>query len=101
MRSKIDRTEFRKRLKENTKIGSIKLKIPLGFFSILSNNSKCFYGNFDDLTFEIIINSNFLPTFYFLSGTYKNTEKNLTVNYSVELIGNLRIAYLRYFQLSD
>lgn len=99
MKSKIDRTEFRKRLKENTKIGSIKLKIPLGIFSILSDNSKCFYGNFDDSTFELIINSNFFPTFYFLSGTYKNTEKNLSVNYSVVPIGNLRIAYLRYFPI--
>ena len=54
MKSKIDITEFRNRLEDNTKIGSIKLKIPLGFFSIFNNNSKYFYGKFDNSTFEVI-----------------------------------------------
>jgi len=66
MTSKIDITEFRNRLKGNTKIGSPKLKIPMGFFSIFTDNSKCFYGNFDNSTFELIKNSNFSPGFYFL-----------------------------------
>lgn len=42
MNSKIDITEFRKRLEENTKIGLLKLTISLGFFSILITNSKFF-----------------------------------------------------------
>ena len=71
MKSKIDITEFRNRLKDNTKIGSPKLKIPLGFFSIFTDNSKCFYGRFDNSTFEIIKNSNFIPSLYFLKGTYE------------------------------
>jgi hypothetical protein len=99
MKSKIDITEFRNRLKENTKIGSPKLKIPVGFFSIFSDNSKCFYGNFDNSTFELIINSNFSPASYFIKGTYKNTEKNLIVNYSLEPIGKLRIAWIKYFPI--
>ena len=53
MKSKIDITEFRNRLKDNTKIGSPKLKFPLGFFSVFTDNSKCFYGRFDNSTFEI------------------------------------------------
>jgi len=97
MKSKIDITEFRNRLKENTKIGSPKLKIPLGFFSIFTENSKYFYGNFDNSTFEIIKNSNFFPSFYFLKGTYKNIEKSLIVNYTIEPLGKLRVAYINYF----
>jgi hypothetical protein len=99
MKSKIDITEFRNRLKDNTKIGSPKLKIPLGFFSIFTDNSKCFYGNFDNSTFELISNSNFSISFYFLKGTYKIIEKNLTVNYSVEPVGKLRIAWIKYFPI--
>ena len=99
MKSKIDITEFRNRLKDNTKIGSPKLKIPLGFFSFFIDNSKCFYGNFDNSNFEIITNSNFLPSFYFLKGTYENTEKNLIVNYSIEPLGKLRIAWVKYFPI--
>jgi hypothetical protein len=99
MKSKIDITEFRNRLKDNTKIGSPKLKIPLGFFSIFTDNSKCFYGNFDNSNFELIINSNFTPYSYFLKGTYKVTEKNLIVNYSIEPVGKLRIAWIKYFPI--
>ena len=99
MKSKIDITEFRNRLKENTKIGSPKLKIPLGLFSIFTENSKYFYGNFDNSTFEIIKNSNFFPSFYFLKGTYKNIEKSLIVNYTIEPLGKLRVAYIKYLSL--
>lgn len=99
MKSKIDITEFRNRLKKNTKIGSPRLKIPLGFFSLFTKNSKYFYGNFDNSTFEIIKNSNFFPSFYFLKGTYKNIEKSLIVNYTIEPLGKLRIAYIKYFPI--
>lgn len=97
MKSKIDITEFRNRLKENTKIGSPKHKIPLVFLSLFTENSKCFYGNFDNSTFEIIKNSNFFPSFYFLKGTYKNIEKSLIVNYTIEPLGKIRVAYIKYF----
>jgi hypothetical protein len=99
MKSKIDITEFRNRLKENTKIGSPKHKIPLGFFSLFIENSKYFYGNFDNSNFEIIKNSNFFPSFYFLKGTYKNIENSLIVNYTIEPLGKLRIAYIKYFPI--
>jgi hypothetical protein len=100
MKSKIDITEFRNRLKDNTKIGSPKLKIYCGILSIFSNdNSKFFYGKYDNSTFELIKNSNFFPSFYFLKGTYKNAEKNLTVNYSLEPVGKLRVAWVKYFPI--
>jgi hypothetical protein len=90
MKSKLNINEFRNRLKDNTKIGSPKLKIEWGILSIFfADNSKYFYGKFDNSTFEIIQNSNFFPSYYFLKGTYKNSEKNLIVNYSVEPISKL------------
>jgi hypothetical protein len=100
MNTKIDITEFRNRLKENTKIGSPKLKIEWGILSIFfADNSKCFYGKFDNSTFEIIKNSNFFPNYYFLKGTYKNSEKNLTVNYSIEPVSKLTIPARKYFPI--
>jgi hypothetical protein len=99
MKSKLDITEFRNRLKENTKIGSPKLKIPLGFFSVFTDNSEYFYGNFDNSTFELIKNSNFSPYLYFLKGTYKKDEKNLNVNYRLEPVGKIRITYVKYFPI--
>ena len=99
MKSRIDITEFRNRLKDNTKIGNPSLKITWGILSIFNSNSKSFYGNFDNSTFELITNSNFSPSLYVLKGTYKNTEKNLIVNYSVEPVGKLRIAWIKYFPI--
>jgi hypothetical protein len=100
MKSKIDITEFRNRLKDNTKIGSPKLKIEWGILSFFfADNSKCFYGKFDNSTFEIIKNSNFFPSYYFLKGTYKNSEKKLTVNYSIEPVGKFIIVGIKYFPI--
>ena len=99
MKSRIAITEFRNRLKDHTKIGTPSLKIPWGILSIFADQSKCFYGNFDHSTFELILNSNFSPSLYVLKGTYKKTEENLTVDYSVAPVGQLRIAYVKYFPI--
>ena len=99
MKSKIDIIEFRNRLTENTKIGLPSLKIQWGILSIFADNSQCFYGKFDNSTFELIINSNFSPSFYLLKGTYKKTEENLIVNYNIEPIDKLRIAWIKYFPI--
>jgi hypothetical protein len=40
MKSRIDITEFRNRLKDNTKIGNPSLKITWGILSIFNDNSK-------------------------------------------------------------
>ncbi|HJR99605.1 MAG TPA: hypothetical protein VJ780_01615 [Flavobacterium sp.] len=99
MESKIDITAFRNRLKDNMKIGSPRLQIPLGFLSIFIHNPKCFYGRFDNSSFELTTNSDFFPILYFLKGTYKNTGNKLLVNYSVEPVGKLRIAWVKYFPI--
>lgn len=97
--SKIDIEEFRNRLKSNTKIGSPKIKIPMGFLAIFNTNQKCFYGNFDNSNFELTTNSDFGPVLYFLKGNYKSAENKLLVNYSVEPVGKLRIAWVKYFPI--
>ncbi|MBB1192579.1 hypothetical protein DNC80_02715 [Flavobacterium sp. SOK18b] len=99
MISKIEIEEFRNRLKENTKIGSPKIKIPIGFLGIFRNNKKCFYGNFNNSNFVLTSNSNFAPVLYFLKGNFKSAENKLLVNYSVEPVGKLRIAWIKYFPL--
>ncbi|MFT5754849.1 MAG: hypothetical protein ACI9FW_000981 [Flavobacterium sp.] len=45
MKSKLDITEFRDRLKNNTKIGLPHLQITLGLFSIFFYSSKIFMEN--------------------------------------------------------
>jgi len=99
MKSKIDITEFRNRLKDNTKIGIPSLKIQWGILSIFADNSKCFYGKFDNSTFELIKNSNFSPSFYLIKGKYIKTEENLIVNYNIEPIDKLGIAWIKYFPI--
>ena len=99
MKSKIDIPEFRNRLKIHTKIGMPSLKIQWGFLSIFADNSEWFYGKFDNSAFELIKNSNFFPSFYCLKGTYKKTEENLIVNYSIEPIDKSRIGYIKYFPI--
>lgn len=98
MVSKINIDEFRNRLKANTKIGSPKIKIPMGFLAIFNTNQKCFYGSFDNSNFELTTNSNFVPVLYFLKGNYKSAENKLLVNYSVEPVGKFRIAWVKYFR---
>ena len=97
MKTKIDIIEFRNRLNENTKIGMQSLKIQWGILSIFADNSQCFYGKFDDSTFELITNSNFSPTFYLLKGTYKKTKVNIIVNYEIEPIDKLGVSWINYF----
>ena len=99
MKSKIDIIEFRNRLKENTKIGFPKLRIPIGIFSIFTDNTKYFYGDFDNSTFEITTNNNFMPSFYFLKGKYIKKDKILNINYIIEPVGKFRIAWIKYFPI--
>lgn len=84
MISKLSLSEFRTRLKNNTEIGSPKVKIgPFGIFAAFSG-TKPFYGLFDDKTFRLTINSTVSPTFYIVKGKYKLVNNVLKVDYIVE-----------------
>ncbi|WP_281336863.1 hypothetical protein [Flavobacterium eburneipallidum] len=97
MKSKLNITEFRAKLTENTKIGLPQLRVNFGIFSIFFFNSKCFYGNFDDSTFRLTINYNFTSAIYILKGKYQNTDNKLKLNYTVEPLSKVGIIWMKYF----
>lgn len=97
MKTKLSIKEFRERLKDNTKIGMPELKITFGIFSFFFQNSKYFYGNFDESTFRLTINSNFVTTFYILKGKYQNINNNLKLNYTIEPINKLGLIWIKFF----
>jgi hypothetical protein len=100
MKSKLNITEFRNRIKENSIIGSPKLKLsPFGIFTMFGGTSKTFYGNFDDSTFRFTMNSTILPTFYILKGKYKNTNNTLNVNYTIEPNSKFQIVWMKFFPI--
>lgn len=97
MKSKLTISEFRKRLKENTKIGRPELQLSLGPFSIFFLSSKIFYGTFDDTTFRLTKNYNFSSDFYILKGKYQKSEGIVKLNYSIKPITKTGIIWLKYF----
>ena len=100
MKSKLNISEFRNKLEEKFKIGSPKLKLsPFGFFTMFGGISKTFYGNFDDSTFRLTMNSAITPTFYILKGEYKNTNNTLNVNYTVEPNSKFQIVWMKFFPI--
>lgn len=85
MESKLSVSEFREKLKKNTKIGSPKLKLShFGFVSFSGGNSKIFYGNFDNKVFRLTMNSTLSPTFYIIKGDYKTINGVLNIDYDIQ-----------------
>lgn len=101
MESKLSLQEFRLRLKNNTEIGSPKLKLnPFGaFFSIFTSSSKPFYGLFDDKSFRLTMNYTIFPTFFILKGRYKITNRILTVYYDIEASPKFYLVWIKWFPL--
>ena len=99
MKSKLNLTEFKNRLKDNTKIGMPRLKIPMGFFAVFNDNPKYFYGNFDNTSFELTINSNYSTSFYVIKGTFINNKENMMVNYAIKPLGKFRLIWIKYFPI--
>jgi len=101
MESKLNITEFRNRIRENTVIGNPKLKLisPFGVFRIFGSFSKPFYGNFDDSTFRLTTNSAVSPTFFMIKGNYRITNRTLFVNYTIEPTHKIQIIWLKYYPL--
>ncbi|WP_343704831.1 hypothetical protein [Flavobacterium sp.] len=101
MESKLNITEFRNRIKDNTVIGNPKLKLisPFGLFRIFGSFSKPFYGNFDDSTFRLTTNSAVSPTFFMIKGNYRITNRTLFVNYTIEPIHKIQLIWLKYYPL--
>ncbi|RED26788.1 hypothetical protein BD847_0713 [Flavobacterium cutihirudinis] len=96
MRSKLSVTEFRARLKNNTEIGSVKVK--LSSFRIFPRfgGSKPFYGHFDDTDFRLTLNSELSPTIFVIKGKYKSVDSALKLDYIVEANSKFQSIWVEY-----
>lgn len=96
MHSKLSISEFRNRLKNNTEIGSPKLKLsPFGIANGFTV-TKSFYGLFDDKSFRLTLNSTISPSFYIIKGEYKVNNNQLKVDYIVEPNNKFQLIWRRY-----
>ena len=84
MQSNLSLSEFRRRLIDNTEIGSPKATLGQVRVFPLSGAVKPFYGFFDDHSFNLTVNSLKSSTFYIIQGKYKVVNNGLTVDYSIE-----------------
>ncbi|CAM3664732.1 hypothetical protein FSS13T_27290 [Flavobacterium saliperosum S13] len=89
MVSKISITEFKERLKNNTKYGPPKIKgTPFAIFTLFGESNKIFFGTYSKTKFELTKNSTLFPTVHIISGEIKSIENNKTeINYVVKPIG--------------
>ena len=89
MISKIEITEFRKRLNLNTKYGNPKIKgTPFVIFTAYNESKKMFYGTYNDSNFQITKNAFLHPTPYIIVGEIKSIKKNETeIKYEIKPIG--------------
>jgi hypothetical protein len=99
MQSKLSLSEFRKRLENNTEIGSLQIKLSLFRVFPMFSGSKSFYGLFDDKSFRLTMNSKTSPTFYIVKGNYKNVNNVLKVNYIVEPNSKFQVTWAKYFPI--
>ncbi|WP_029269731.1 hypothetical protein [Flavobacterium sp. KJJ] len=96
MESKLSLSEFRTRLKDNTEIGSLRVKLNLFRIFPRFGGTKPFYGLFDDKSFRLTINSPTSPTYFILRGNYKNVNDILKVNYIVEPNSKFQLIWTRF-----
>jgi hypothetical protein len=80
MISRLDISEFRKRLMENTTYGNPKMSVnPFNIFRIFESFSKNkFLGDYGKLGFRLTTNRFFCTTPYFIDGTYESTNVGKT-----------------------
>ena len=92
MHSNLKIADFRKRLRESTKIGNPWVKgDPVVLWFAINRSAKPFYGEVDKSDFNLTTNSNFFPIPYILEGTFKSTK-----NYKTEIVMNIRPLWFGY-----
>jgi hypothetical protein len=99
MKSKLTISEFRSRIKTHSKIGSPNFKSSIfGIFTMFGgDNSKTFYGLFDDSAFNLTMNSTIMPPLYVIKGKYRNINSKLTIDYIIEPNSKFGLLYLKFF----
>ena len=100
MISKIDISEFRDRLKLNTKYGNPKIKgTPFIIFTAYNETDKMFYGTHNESSFQLTKNTFFHPTPFIIFGEIKSNKKTETeIKYEIKPIG-FGYYWLKYFPL--
>ncbi len=79
MISSLNRTDFVKRLEENTKIGDPKLKgTPFAIFTIFGKTRMKFYGEYTDSKFRLTKNAILFQIPYIFEGTLISNGKTTT-----------------------
>ncbi|WP_343588439.1 hypothetical protein [Flavobacterium sp.] len=98
MISQIDISEFRKRLKTNTKQGNPKISgTPFHAFNLIGDKDKLFFGIVNQNDFRITQNAILHPIPFILKGKFKSKNENQT-EISYEMIP-IKFGYywIRYF----
>ena len=100
MESKLSLSEFRKRLINNTEVGS--LKVDFGLFRVFPRfrGNKAFYGLFDDKSFRLTLNSPASPTYFIIRGKYKNVDNVVKISYIIEPNSKFQLLWVRFFPVA-
>jgi hypothetical protein len=100
MTSKLSLSEFRSRMKENLDIGSPRLKLsPLSIFTMFGETSKPFYGNYNETSFRLTLNSTTSPTFQILKGEYKKVNAKVVVSYTIVWPTKFHKVWIKFFPI--
>ena len=79
MISKLNKSDFFKRLEQNTKIGDPKIKgTPFAVFTMFGKTRMKFYGEYTNSDFRLTKNAILYPIPYIFEGTLKSKDKTTT-----------------------
>lgn len=79
MISKLNKSDFKKRLEQNTKIGDPKIiGTPFAVFTMFGKTRMKFYGDYTDSNFRLTKNAILYPIPYIFEGTIKSKDKTTT-----------------------
>lgn len=79
MISKLNKSDFIKRLEQNTKIGDPKIKgTPFAVFTMFGKTRMKFYGEYTNSDFRLTKNAILYPIPYIFQGTMKSKDKTTT-----------------------
>ena len=88
MTSKLSVSDIKNRLSHHTKIGDPQIKgTPLAIFTIFGQTGKKFYGDFDNLSFQLTKNAPLFPLPYIIQGTFRSINNSETrLSYKIKPI---------------
>lgn len=92
MVSKLNKSEFIKRLEQNTKIGDPKIKgTPFAVLTMFGMSRKKFYGEYTETDFQLTKNAVIFTIPYIFEGTLKTIDET-----STEILFNIKPIWFGY-----